>query len=70
LIKYPKLRGRIYEKFSTIKAFSEALGTSCAYVSKQLNGNSFFTQKSMRRWADLLDIPIEKYYEYFFYNQS
>ena len=63
---FSKLRGRIYEKFGTLTKFAEALGTSVAYVSYKLQGSEGFSQKTMYKWATLLEIPLEEYTNYFF----
>lgn len=66
MITYNKLRGRIYEKYKNLTTFAKALGVSANYVSQKLHGDSDFTKKSMDKWAELLDIPVEQYAEFFF----
>lgn len=63
---YMKLRGRIIEKYGTLRAFAEALGMSRAMLSKYMTGKAIFTTVSMDRWAGLLDIERSEYPEYFF----
>lgn len=66
LFTYKKLRGRIYEKYSSLSDFAKALGTSVTYVSNRLHSKSNFTKASMDKWAAVLEIPLEQYVEYFF----
>lgn len=63
---YPKLRGRITEKFGTIDAFAEALGTQAQQVSRKLNVKVAITQNDVYAWAELLDIKTEDIGAYFF----
>ena len=69
MCEFSKLRGRIYEKYGTMTRFAEALGTSVAYVSSKLQGGEGYSQKTMYKWATLLEIPLEEYTNYFFTNQ-
>ena len=65
---YSKLRGRIIEKFGTIKAFAEAYGLTAVTMSNKLNGNvSISTDDIVRMSApEFLDIPPSEYHTYFF----
>lgn len=63
---YRKLRGRIVEKYGTLRAFAVALGTSSQIVSRHLSGKSCFTAERMDKWGGLLDITRSEYGEYFF----
>lgn len=63
---YCKLRGRIYEKFGTITAFSNALNTTKQAVSRKLRGGVSFTQKDIMEWSELLEIDKQDYGLYFF----
>lgn len=65
-LKYAKLRGRIKEKFSTEKAFSEALGVSLISVSKKLTGKTQFGSEDIKKWCNLLDISLKEVGTYFF----
>lgn len=55
-LKYPKLRGRIVEKFGTLNNFAKATGKSKVTISKKLNRKVAFSTKDIRTWANLLDI--------------
>lgn len=61
-----KLRGRIVEKFGTIKEFAQAAGSSMSFTSQYLNGKKILDQKTIDRWANVLDIPANEYDLYFF----
>lgn len=65
-MSYRKLRGRIVEKFGTIRAFADALELSRVAVSNKLNGRSYFNQADMVKWGDLLEISADEFGEYFF----
>lgn len=63
---YRKLRGRIVEKFGTIKAFSDEIGLTSTSASLKLNGKTAFDAPTMERWCNALEIPIEQAGLYFF----
>lgn len=64
--KYPKLRGRIVERFGTMKRFAEALGKSEQTVIYKLNGKYGFSQDDIVVWSNLLEIEKEEVGIYFF----
>ena len=64
--KYNKLRGRIVEKYGSIRNFSKNLDISEVSVSKKMNGRVGFSQDDMDNWAKKLEIPLDEYGEYFF----
>lgn len=64
--KYAKLRGRIVEKFGTIRAFADEIGMTTAGMSKKLTGKAGFSQQDIENWAYKLDIPKNEYIDYFF----
>ena len=64
--KYINLRFRIFEKFDSITKFAEAMETSQTSISRKLSGRVGFSQQNIEEWAAVLDIPREKYGEYFF----
>ena len=66
MYKYRKLRGRIVEKYGTIKDFSAVTGISEVSVSKKLNGRSGMSQKDIAKWCKLLDIDNKDIPDYFF----
>ena len=63
---YPKLRGRIIEKFGSYKAFAEAIGVSTTIVSLKLTGRVTFDAPTIEKWCNALDIPISEAGLYFF----
>lgn len=64
--KYNKLRGRIIETYGSQRKFAERIGLSSNSVSKKLNGKTGFDQNDIVQWSVLLNIPEEKYIEFFF----
>ena len=63
---YPKLRGRIYEKYGSLSAFADALGVSKQVISQKLNKHQGFTIANIGKWSELLDIQQEEIGVYFF----
>lgn len=64
--KFPKLRGRIVEKFGTIGAFAKASNIPANTVYAKISGLRAFNKTDMKIWSELLDIPVEEYYIYYF----
>jgi hypothetical protein len=62
---YSKLRGRIIEKYGTLRDFAEALDVSQKTVTFKMKGYSGFSQADIVRWCDLLDIPVTEASLYF-----
>nr|DAR59308.1 MAG TPA: Protein of unknown function (DUF739) [Caudoviricetes sp.] len=65
-IKYPKLRGRIIEKYGNMKNFSERIGISETSMSLKMTGKRGFTQKNVFDWAEALDIDLSEVGDYFY----
>jgi len=65
---YSKLRGRIIEKFGSIKAFAEAYGISPVAMSYKLNGKIAISMDDIVKMSapEFLDIHPSKYHTYFF----
>lgn len=65
---YSKLRGRIIEKFGSIRAFAKAYGLSMTTMSRKLNGKTAFSTDDIIKMSapDFLDILPSEYHEYFF----
>lgn len=61
-----KLRGRIVEKYGTLKAFAAAVGNSESFISQYMNGKKVLDQRMIESWAAALDIPSSEYDVYFF----
>lgn len=63
---YRKLRGRIREKCGTQEKFAKSINRSNPYVSKVLNGQSYFSQNDIDESARALEIPVTEIGVYFF----
>lgn len=63
---YSKLRGRIVEKYGDVRAFAKALELSETSTYNHLNNKTRFNQRSIEKWCNLLDIPIDGAAAYFF----
>ena len=65
---YSKLRGRIIEKFGSIKAFAKAYGISNVSMSKKLNGQIAISQDDVVKMSrpEYLDIQPSEYHEYYY----
>ena len=61
-----KLRGRIIEKFGSQNAFATAANCSISFLSQYLNGHKNLDQKTIDKWADLLDIEVSEIPVFFF----
>lgn len=64
--KFPKLRGRIVEKFMTYANFAEHVGIQDSTLSNKLAGKLTITKKDIVKWGEELEIPKEEYGLYFF----
>ena len=63
---YSKLRGKIVELYGNIREFAKVLGISAAATYNYLNSHTKFDQRSIERWCDLLQIPVDDAVVYFF----
>ncbi len=61
-----KLRGRIVEKFGTLRAFCEEVGCSTTFISNYMNGKAQLSQNMIAKWAEALDIASGEIDLYFF----
>ena len=64
MVKYPKLKGRIIEKYGTQRAFADALGIDKATLSNKMTGKNMFSQEEILLSMELLN--IEDVTPYFF----
>jgi transcriptional regulator with XRE-family HTH domain len=63
---YAKLKGRIKEKCDTQKAFASMLGIAeCTLIAK-LECKRYFTQTEIYKSLEILEIPFDRMYAYFF----
>lgn len=63
--KFAKLKALLFELEFTQEDVAQALGHGRGYVSARLNGHAPFTLADASKLAHLLDIPEEKWAEYF-----
>ena len=63
---YRKLRGKIKEVFLTQEAFGEKMDFSKTQLSQRLNGSVEWKASEIAKACDLLHIPYEEAYLYFF----
>lgn len=66
---YRKLRGKIIEKYGTLKDFAVDMQWSDRTLSLKMNCKVFWKQPEITKAAKLLDIPSDEVMEYFF-NQT
>lgn len=65
-MEFPKLKGRIIEKYGDIKTFSDHLPVSYASVLNKLNGSNDFLLSEIKLIIKLLDINEDEVTTYFF----
>lgn len=63
---YRKLRGRIIEKYGTLKGFAAEMGWSDRTLSLKMNCKVFWKQPEIMKAAKLLNIPSGEVIDYFF----
>jgi len=63
---YPKLRGRIVEKFQNVANFARTIGVEPNVISRKLSGKIGLTKNDIKLWSNLLEIPLEEIGIYFF----
>ena len=66
---FGRLREKIKEKYDTLDNFANAIGKSRTIISFKLSGKSDWRLDEIEFICRLLDIPIEKIPDYFFYNE-
>ena len=66
VLDYSKLRGRIVEKFGSVRAFSQELNVQQEGISHRLHNGKCLSHKSIMKWAQVLDISQERIGIYFF----
>lgn len=67
---YSRLRGRIREIFKTEEAFANALGIARPTLSAIFNSKANFSQESIAKAVELLNIEKEEVYFYFLKPES
>ena len=63
---YRKLRGRIREIFGTQEEFAKSMNLSTTSISAKLNNKIEWSQQEINRAAEVLNIPDNKVFTYFF----
>lgn len=54
------------EKFGSIEGFAEAAGIPKSTVTAKLTGRREINKEDMKKWGEVLDIPVSEYYDYYF----
>jgi len=62
---HSKLRGKIIEKYGSLKNFAEVLGTRPQNVTATLHSKTMKIETA-KRWATALGIPAKDWERYFF----
>jgi len=65
-LNYNPLRGKIREVVGTEKAFAKAVGISRASLYSKMNMTTEFTTSEIMRSCEVLGIPKEEIWKYFF----
>ena len=65
-IGYPKLRGRIVEKYGSQMEFASEIGKTEQTVTAKLNGKSKFTLDDIMEWSKALELSEADVGTYFF----
>lgn len=63
---FNKLRGRIVEKFGSVKRFCEETGICRVTLNNKLSGRTVFTADDITKICDALDIDVAEIGDYFF----
>ena len=66
-MKFYKVREAIKVKYGTMQKFAGEAGMSYTTLVNKMSGKFEFTRAEMALLCELLEIPIEKIWEYFFY---
>ena len=64
-----KLRGRIVEKYGTVKNFATKTSRGYQFVCYVLNGNRVMSREDMDEWIDLLSVQPDEIKPIFFTKQ-
>lgn len=66
IIHYPLLVRQIIKKYGTQTNFAKELGITKQALSYKLSGKNGISNKDIALWCQLLDIPLEQIWKYFF----
>lgn len=70
IMSYSKLRGKIREVYKRNEDFANAMNMDPSSLSAKLNNGSPWKREEIEKACELLHIPIEEVYLYFFYRKS
>lgn len=68
--RYIKLRTRMMECDVTQAYLAKAMGVGITYLSRRMCGHEAFDTEDMESMAKVLNIPMEKWLEYFYEPKS
>ena len=63
---FSKLVGRMAEKHLSQETVAKALGITCVTLRRKLKGDNDWKLTEMYRLIELLAIPYEEFFDYFF----
>lgn len=63
---FRKLRGRIVEKFGSIRKFANVINITAASIYNKLAAKTEFSRVDILNWSRVLEIPIDSIGEFFF----
>lgn len=63
---FPKLRGRIIEKYGSQADFAKEIGTTEVTVTNKLNGKYDISMSDIIKWCKALEISKDEVGAYFF----
>lgn len=63
--KYRLLRGRMIEKYGSVKAFVRETKSTYQNVINKLNGKTKINTEEVQEWAEVLDIESEEVGRFF-----
>lgn len=63
---YDKLIERIIEKFKTIENFASKISIDVTTIVNKLNGDVDFKSKEIFKFCELLEIPLDEIYKFFY----
>ena len=65
---FGRVREAIRIKYGTLQQFASVSGIKYCSLVRKLSNKSEFTRIEMEHCCELLDIPVQQIWEYFFYN--
>ena len=64
---FGKLREEIRKNFKNLGEFADAVGMERSTFSGRINGKTAWRHDEIVKMCEILNIPMEQVYEYFFY---